>query len=62
MTDGGQAMEVVFSVEDPDSFYQPWWGMRRYRRVSVGHEEIVCAEGNFLLFDYHIPQTKTPDF
>jgi hypothetical protein len=62
MTDGGQGMEVVFSVEDPDSFYQPWWGMRRYRRVSVDHEEIVCAEGNFLLFDYHIPQAKTPDF
>ena len=62
MTDGGNAMEVVFSVDDPDSFYQPWWGMRHYRRASAQHDEIVCAEGNFLLFDYHIPQAKTADF
>jgi hypothetical protein len=62
MTEGGKAMEVVFSVEDPDSFYQPWWGMRHYRRVAVDHDEIVCSEGNFLLFDYHIPQARTADF
>jgi hypothetical protein len=33
MVDGGQAMVVSFTVEDPDSFYSPWSGMRRYRRV-----------------------------
>jgi len=62
MTDGGKGMEVVFSVEDPESWYQPWWGMRRYRRVSVDHEEIVCAENNRNLFDYHIPEAKAADF
>ena len=62
MTDGGKGMEVVFSAEDPDSWYQPWWGMRRYRPVSVDHEEIVCAENNRNLFDYHIPEAKTADF
>lgn len=62
MTDGGKGMEVVFSAEDPDSWYQPWWGMRRYRRVSVDHEEIVCAENNTNLFDYHIPEARTADF
>jgi hypothetical protein len=62
MTDGGQAMEVVFSVEDPDSWYQPWWGMRHYRRVQANHEEIVCAENNRNLFDYHIPEATSPAF
>lgn len=62
MTDGGKGMEVVFSAEDPESWNQPWWGMRRYRRVSVDHEEIVCAENNRNLFDYHIPEAKTADF
>jgi hypothetical protein len=62
MTDGGQAMEVVFTVEDPDTFYQPWTGMRHYRRVQQEHEEIVCSENNRNLFDYHIPEAKTPDF
>jgi hypothetical protein len=62
MTDGGKGMEVVFSAEDPESWNQPWWGMRRYRRVSVDHEEIVCAENNRNLFDYHIPEAKAADF
>jgi hypothetical protein len=62
MTGGGDGMEVVFSVEDPDSWYQPWWGMRRYRRVQANHDEIVCAENNRNLFDYHIPEAATSDF
>jgi hypothetical protein len=62
MTDGGKGMEVVFSAEDPESWNQPWWGLRHYRRVSVDHEEIVCAENNRNLFDYHIPEAKTADF
>jgi hypothetical protein len=34
MTDGGKMMEATFTVEDPDTFYQPWSGMRRYRRAE----------------------------
>src|SRR5438128_11584185 len=30
MVDGGQGMEVTFTVDDPDVFYEPWAGMRRY--------------------------------
>jgi hypothetical protein len=62
MVDGGKAMEVAFTVEDPDAFYEPWSGMRRYRRVQEAMAEDVCAENNQHLFDYHIPVADRPDF
>jgi hypothetical protein len=55
-------MEATFRVEDPDAFYEPWWGMRRYRRVERQDVENICAEGNFNLFDYKIPVAHKPDF
>src|SRR5262249_44408696 len=61
LVDGGKGMEVVFTVEDPGAFYKPWTGMRRYRRADYQPEEIVCAEGNFLLFDYGVPKADKPD-
>ncbi len=62
MLDNGKAMEVVFTVEDPDAFYQPWVGMRRYRRVQQEPYEKICAENNTNLFDYHMPTAGIPDF
>jgi hypothetical protein len=62
MTEGGKGLEVVFKVDDPDSFYQPWWGKRRYRRVQEQMAEDACAENNQHLFDYHIPVADKPDF
>jgi hypothetical protein len=62
MIEDGQAMEVIFTVEDPDSFHEPWTGMRRYRRVQQQMPEDVCAENNQHLFDYHIPVADKPDF
>ena len=62
MVDDGKGMEAIFTVEDADAFYQPWTGMRRYRRVQQQPDEIVCAENNNIVFDYHIPQAATPDF
>jgi len=62
MIDGGQMMEAVFTVEDPDAFYQPWTAMRRYRRVQQQAFEKICAENNTNIFDYHMPEAKTPDF
>jgi hypothetical protein len=63
MTDGGQMMESVFTVEDPDAFYKPWTGMRRYRRAQQEPDEAPCAENNSAnIFDYHIPQADKPDF
>jgi hypothetical protein len=61
-TDDGQAMDVTFTVEDPDTFNEPWTGSRRYRRVQADMEEDICAENNEHLFDYHIPVAQKPDF
>ncbi len=62
MVDNGQGMEAIFTVDDQDAFYEPWTGMRRYRRVQQQPDEIVCAENNNIVFDYHIPQAAKPDF
>jgi hypothetical protein len=62
MVDGGKAMEAVFTVEDPDAFYEPWTGMRRYRRVEQEPYEKICAENNTNLFDYHTPVAEKADF
>ena len=62
MVDDRKFMEVVFTVEDPDTYYEPWTGMRRYRRVEQQFREEICAEGNRVLFDYSIPVANAPDF
>ena len=62
MVDNRQAMEVTVTVEDPDSFNEPWTGTRRYRRVQQQFIEDICAENNQHLFDYKIPIASKPDF
>ena len=62
VVDGGKMLEATFTVEDPDAFYQPWSGMRRYRRAEREDSEMICAENNQHLFDYHIPTADKPDF
>jgi hypothetical protein len=58
----GKMVEVTFTVESPDAFYQPWSGKRRYRRIQEQMVEDVCAENNQHLFDYHTPIADKPDF
>jgi hypothetical protein len=62
MIDDGKAMQVTFTVTDPETYYEPWSAMRRFRRVEQKFAEVVCAEGNQTLFDYKIPVANTPDF
>ena len=62
MVNNRQAMEVTVTVEDPDSFNEPWSGTRRYRRVQQQFIEDICAEHNQHLFDYKIPVAGKPDF
>jgi hypothetical protein len=62
MIDDGKAMEVTFTVTDPETYHEPWSAMRRFRRVERGFGEQICAEGNRNLFDYKIPAASTPDF
>jgi hypothetical protein len=54
---------VTLTVDDPDTFYQPWMATHRYRRIPrPGVHEEVCAENNQSLFDYGIPVANKPDF
>ena len=62
MIDGGKMLQVIFTADDADAFYEPWSGMRRYRRVTQEPYEKICAENNTNLFDYHIPTADKPDF
>jgi hypothetical protein len=60
--DGGKTLEVHLTVDDPDTYNQPWQAIRRYDRAETDLGEDICQEGNFILFDYHIPTDSTPDF
>ena len=61
----GKELEVTITVDDPDTFYQPWTTRVRDQR---GREpflaEEICSENNlnFGLFDFHMPVATTPDF
>jgi hypothetical protein len=61
MIDGGKTMEVSFTVDDPDTFNEPWTAIQHYQRVQQPLREDVCAENN-LQFDYHMPAADHPDF
>jgi hypothetical protein len=62
MVDDRKFMEATFTVEDPDTYYEPWSGTRRYRRVARQFGEDICAENNQQLFDYNMPVANKPDF
>jgi hypothetical protein len=62
MIDGGNRMEVMVRIEDPDTFNEPWSAVQHYRRVSQEMQEEACAENNAHLFDYHIPVADKSDF
>ncbi len=62
MVNDRQAMEVTVTVDDPDTFNEPWTATRRYRRANATFAEDICAENNQLLFDYGIPVARKADF
>jgi hypothetical protein len=62
VTNGGQNLEVAVHIEDPDTFNQPWDAIQRFRKVQQTMVEEICAEGNFVLFDYHVPIASKADF
>jgi hypothetical protein len=56
-------MRVTFTVEDPDTFNQPWTAAFSFHRIERPlYDEEVCAENNALLFDYHVPTADKIDF
>ena len=62
MIDGGKRIEALITIDDPDTFYQPWQAILRWGRVQRTLPELVCTEGNFVLFDYGTPVADKPDF
>jgi hypothetical protein len=62
--DGG-TLEAVVKIDDPDTFNEPLYMMRRWRKVPNQLLEMICAENNADHFGEHlfpIPQAKGPDF
>jgi hypothetical protein len=63
LIEDGKTLEVTFTVDDPDTFEKPWTAKQRFRKADGPMTEQVCAEGNFLLFDYGVPKDDDhPDF
>jgi hypothetical protein len=65
LLDGGKALEVNFTVEDPGAFNVPWSASKRWKRVLAPLAEESCAENNADYFNYEVeplPQAERPDF
>ena len=58
----GLTLRVDVTVDDPDTFYQPWKTYQEYARVDRLLEAEICPENNTNLFDYGMPTDSTPDF
>jgi hypothetical protein len=60
----GKDLEVTITVDDPDTFHQPWTTRFRDQRGEDPFLEVACAENNFNhgLFDLGMPVAEKPDF
>jgi hypothetical protein len=62
----GETLQVDFTIEDPNSFEQPWSARATYRHVNRdGLEEVICAENNVDLFsgeEFPIPVADRREF
>ena len=61
LVEQGSALRVDVTVEDTDTFYQPWKTFQIYRRNKQPLAVEDCAENN-MQFDYHMPVAEKPDF
>jgi len=52
LLEDGDSIEVSFTVEDPETFNEPWSGIVFYERAPEGREfqEIRCSEYNYDVF------------
>jgi hypothetical protein len=65
LTGDGNVLEVLVTVEDPDTFNEPLYMIQRWRKVRNAMLEAVCAENNGDHFGHNlfpIPQAEKPDF
>ena len=61
---GGKELEVTITVDDPDTYYQPWTTRIVDQRGEEPFLEYACAENNtnFGFFDLGMPVAAKPDF
>jgi len=64
LIEGGKKLEILLTIDDPGTFYQPWQALRQYDRVNRSSREDICSENNINPFgiDYGTPVAKKPDF
>lgn len=66
MIEGGKALQVLITVDDPGAFNTAWSGVQVYRLQHRGDwDEDICAENNNSYFTYGMapmPQATKPDF
>jgi hypothetical protein len=64
MIEDGKKLEILLTIDDPDTFNQPFQELRQYDRVNRTLAEDICSENNFNPFgiDYHTPIAEKPDF
>ena len=64
MIESGKGLELTVTVDDPETFYQPYSMVMRVQRGGEPLLEEICAENNFNfgLFDFHMPVASKADF
>ena len=64
LIENGAKLEIVMTIDDPDTFNQPWQALRQYDRVNRTFAEDICSENNLNPFgiDYGTPMAEKPDF
>jgi hypothetical protein len=64
LIEDGKKLEILLSIDDPDTFNQPWQALRQYSRVNRSLSEDSCSENNINPFgiDYGTPVAEKPDF
>jgi hypothetical protein len=65
MIENGKKLEILITIDDPDTFNEPWQALRQYNRVTRNWSEDVCSENNInnpFGIDYGTPVADKPDF
>src|SRR5438105_6784342 len=44
LIEDGEKLEILMTIDDPDTFNQPWQALRRYDRVNRAFSEDICSE------------------
>lgn len=63
LIENGEILEILITIEDPDTFNEPWQALRQYDRVNQVFEEDICAENvREDVVEYGIPIAEQLDF